>query len=165
MSFGGYIGTTGTKGPLDILGMRKHHNKWLAEFSRSNEETLEQVGKSAVHFAATTKAVKRRTGELARGWKLTRKRSTRMLSISLVSSVKHALFQERGTGIFGPTGRYIVPKRAALLRWKSPTGKWCSAKRVKGVPAKFIGKHGAFEAWGFGKAKFTRSANALARRF
>lgn len=147
MSFGGYIGTTGTKGPLDILGMRKHHNKWLAEFSLELESTLEKVGQGAIILAAATTAVQRRTGALSRGWKLTRKKSPNRMIVGLVTNVKHALFQERGTGIFGPTRRYITPKRSPLLKWKSPEGKWCSAKRVKGVTAKFIGKHGAFEAW------------------
>ena len=49
----------------------------------------------------------------------------------------HALYQHEGTGIYGPKGRPIRPKRAKLLSWIDPsTGQRVFAKEVRGTPAK-----------------------------
>lgn len=166
MAFGGWIGATGTRGPIDVVGLRRQHNKWLAEQDLTLDRFANEIGESAIHFAATTKAVKRRTGALSGGWKKRTKKTKNRITVSLTNAVKHALFQEHGTGLYGPKQSWIVPKRAPLLRWKNPdTGRWCSARRVRGVKPKFIGKHGAFEAWGFGKGKLTRRAATLAGKF
>ena len=49
----------------------------------------------------------------------------------------HALYQHEGTGIYGPKGKPIRPKRAKLLSWIDPdTGDRVFAKEVRGTPAK-----------------------------
>lgn len=40
-----------------------------------------------------------------------------------------------GTGIFGPTGQYITPTRAKVLRWVCTDGTVHFARRVRGFPA------------------------------
>ena len=51
---------------------------------------------------------------------------------SVGTDLPYAEWQERGTGIYGPYGVPIRPKRAKVLAWQSG-GKWHFAKQVKGV--------------------------------
>lgn len=49
----------------------------------------------------------------------------------------YAVFQEEGTGIYGPKKQPIRPKTAKLLSWVDPdTGERFFAKEVRGVPPK-----------------------------
>lgn len=51
----------------------------------------------------------------------------------------YALFQHEGTGIFGPTGKPIVPVEKKALSWVGKDGVRRFAKSVKGVrPRKFL---------------------------
>lgn len=52
------------------------------------------------------------------------------------TGVHYAEAQEAGSGIYGPTGQPIRPKRARVLAWQSG-GKWHFAKSVKGVRPKW----------------------------
>jgi len=129
-------------------------------------KTLSDIGSSAVHFASHSKILRRRSGMLAGGWHRGFSFTSSKMTVLLVNRVPHAVYHEFGTGIYGPKGTPITPKRARLLRWKNPdTGKWCSAKSVKGVKPRWIGKDAARAAWGFGERKLTSSAEALARKF
>lgn len=58
-------------------------------------------------------------------------------------SVKYAIFQEEGTGIYGKRGAYIYPKRAKFLAWKAKSGKMIFARKVKGVMAKWFMRKGS----------------------
>lgn len=49
----------------------------------------------------------------------------------IYTNLKHAIFQEFGTGIYGPTKRMIRPVRAKMLAWQSG-GVWHRAKAVRG---------------------------------
>jgi hypothetical protein len=70
------------------------------------------------------------------------------------ATAKHAVMVERGTGIYGPRKRPIVPKRAKVLAWRTApaggslrlsgrsrvsggeeTGGWAFARSVKGRKA------------------------------
>lgn len=165
MAFGGYIGTTGTKGPIDVLALRKGHNKWLTAHDRMLKSQLDEVGDEAIAQARAQKKVKNRTGQLSKGWRKAFQFRPNRYTVRLFSNVKHALFQEKGTGLWGPRQDFIRPKHARFLRWVAPSGKVVFARKVKGVSPKWIGKHAMFEAWGFGKAKFTRALGGLAKRF
>ncbi len=59
-------------------------------------------------------------GRLAGSWQLTRKGPR---TWSVATRVKYASFVNDGTGIYGPAGRRITPKRAAVLvfRWMGET--------------------------------------------
>jgi len=50
------------------------------------------------------------------------------------------LFLEKGTGIYGPNRKRIVPKVKKALRWYDrKSGTWAFAKSVKGIkPRKFV---------------------------
>lgn len=53
--------------------------------------------------------------------------------------LKRGLWLDKGTGIYGPRGRRIVPTRAKYLRWTTRTGQVVFASSVKGIkPTKFL---------------------------
>lgn len=67
------------------------------------------------------------------------------------SNLPYAIFVHEGTGLFGPRGAYIYPRKATLLRWpvKNNAGggarrrfkggkqdQWAFAKRVAGSPGR-----------------------------
>jgi len=54
------------------------------------------------------------------------------------SNLEYAKYQEFGTGIYGPKGTPIVPKRAKMLAWKSKSGQWIFARSVSGVRPKMF---------------------------
>jgi len=58
------------------------------------------------------------------------------------SDAPYAVFQEVGTGIYGPLGRYITPKRARMLSWVDKQGDRVFAKRVRGVRPQHYFKRG-----------------------
>lgn len=166
MRGGGWVGTTGTSGPIDVVGMRRAHNKWVVEHEAMLLKTALEIGGSAAYFARTTKLVKRRSGTMADGWRKGITRSRSVIRVSLISRVPHAYWQEKGTGIYGPRGMRIFPRVAKFLRWQDPdTGQIRFARSVRGTPAKWIGKRSTFEAWGFGKSKLSREASRLAGKF
>ncbi len=50
------------------------------------------------------------------------------------TNVFYARFVHDGTGLYGPRGRKITPKRAKVLRWHSKkTGRYAYAKSVRGM--------------------------------
>lgn len=46
---------------------------------------------------------------------------------------RYGPFVEFGTGIYGPTGEPITPKKAPFLQWKSPDGRFIRKKSVNGM--------------------------------
>lgn len=55
------------------------------------------------------------------------------------SNIPYAKYQEFGTGVYGPKGSPIVPKRAKFLAWQSKGGQWIRARSVAGVkPRHFL---------------------------
>jgi hypothetical protein len=58
---------------------------------------------------------------------------------SVGTNLKYAAAQEGGSGIYGPTGQPIRPKRARVLAWKQGN-QWRFAASVKGVRGRFYMK-------------------------
>lgn len=146
----------------DTRSLRTQHARWLQGNESGIQRAMLEIAGSAVFFAQNTKAVKNRTGALKGSWHRAYTRTANSIRVALLSRLPHAFFQELGTGIYGPRQRKIVPLRARVLAWKDPdSGFWRFAKSVRGVPAKWIGKHAAFEAWSFGKNKLLREISRL----
>jgi hypothetical protein len=165
MSFGGW-NARASRGPWDVADARKQHNKWLADFERTLTHVGREIGNTAVSLAEDQKVIKNRTGQLRLGWKKALSGDRRKITITLFSKVPHALYHEKGTGIYGPKGRPITPKRAKFLRWVDVnTGKVMYRRSVKGVPPKWIGKRSTFNAFQIGKRMFRRELSATASRF
>lgn len=71
--------------------------------------------------------------------------NTQLLNVSgkpvvrVGTNVFYAVFVHDGTGIYGPKGTYIYPKRAKYMSWKSKGGKRVFAVRTKGMkPNRFL---------------------------
>lgn len=58
------------------------------------------------------------TGALERSILVTVGSAPGFVYTTVHSSLRHALWHHQGTGVYGPTGRPIRPKRAQLLRFK-----------------------------------------------
>ena len=59
MAFGGYLGTTGIKGPWDVVGLRRQHNAWLGAHERMILDQANQLGDMAISQAQNQRKVKR----------------------------------------------------------------------------------------------------------
>lgn len=158
-------GFSGSRGPWNVRLIQRTNASWLTDYDSMELRVASQIGDSMIYFAQNTKKVINRTGRLKGGWKKRIRRGKNRVDVRMFSNVKHAFFQENGTGLWGPRQDYIYPRQAPRLRWKTPGGQWVSARRVKGVPAKFIGKHAHFEGWAFGRNKFKREATSLAGKY
>lgn len=55
------------------------------------------------------------------------------VSASIVAGAEHASWQDRGTGVYGPSGQPIRPVRAKVLAWDGPDGP-VFARQVAGTP-------------------------------
>ena len=68
----------------------------------------------------------------------------------VVAGVRYAVFVEKGTGIYGPKKKPIVPKRAKVLAWRTGATTLSGASRIKN------GKQVA--GWAFAKSVKGREA-------
>lgn len=48
------------------------------------------------------------------------------------SNLEYAIFVHEGTGIYGPTGAPIRPRRATILRWPATNNSGAGTRRFKG---------------------------------
>lgn len=46
---------------------------------------------------------------------------------------RHAWWVHEGTGIYGPRGAPIRPRRARVLAWRGRAGRWRFARQVRGM--------------------------------
>ena len=153
-------------GPFNLQAIRVGHNRFLQRQTRVLGAAIDEIADLAIKHARETDRVKWRTGAMSRGWTKTPLQLTALgMVLHFGSDVKHAFFQELGTGLWGPSHDYIYPKRAKVLRWVS-NGQVHFARRVKGVPPKYIGKTSWFQA-GFFEAKplLNRHLGRLAKQF
>ena len=56
------------------------------------------------------------------------------------TDVKHAKWQEFGTGLYGPRRAPITPKSKPFLVFKTKDGRWIRTKSVKGTRGRFYFK-------------------------
>lgn len=86
----------------------------------------------------TKAAASRRSGTLADGISTTEPtlEGTRITQ-QITSAAPYSDFQDRGTGIYGPSGARIFPKTAKVLRFDSPAaGGVVFARSVAGSPGR-----------------------------
>jgi len=70
-------------------------------------------------------------GHLTGAWS-TQKSSN---GVQMTNSAEYAVYQNEGTGVFGPRGRMITPVNARVLHWEKG-GTHFFARSVKGVEGK-----------------------------
>lgn len=71
------------------------------------------------------------------------------------------IYNETGTGIYGPNARPIVPKTAKVLAWKGPGGM-IFAKKVNGMRAKPFFHPGVDAAMGYVQGQFLTVLDKIA---
>jgi hypothetical protein len=97
------------------------------------QKAADAVNRSLLAYQATAKQVAPiRQGILRAGIQINPARiDGNTVTGSVEATAPHSLFQEQGTGIYGPSGQPIRPKSAKVLAWSSG-GKMHFAKQVKG---------------------------------
>lgn len=109
----------------------------LPQNSRNWTDAAAKTGKSAIAAAAPL-----RTGFLKSSLR-TRTFPGRVgPTVRYIAVPEYAYWQEVGTGLYGPLGRWITPKRAKVLHWVNEAGRDVYARRTKGVPPKRYFKKG-----------------------
>lgn len=122
----------------------------LPQNSRNWSNQAANVGKQAIAAAAPL-----RTGFLKSTIR-TRKFPGRIgPTVRYIAVPEYALWQEVGTGIYGPIGKHITPKQARLLSWiDANSGERRFAKRVRGTPPKRYFRKGLNATFGSGRVVY-----------
>jgi len=81
-----------------------------------------------------------------------------------VGDPPYGLFQEVGTGIYGPVGKYITPKRAKYLSWIQPGVGRVYAKRVRGSMPKRFFRLGFWATFGKRRTKYYGTTGGIGAR-
>lgn len=133
-----------SSGVIDVGKFRHLNSRLLAATLKGAEGGCEAILRSAQQIARDTTTIKSRSGALRNGWQYQLIRSRVKVGGKLWNSVKHALFQEEGTGVFGPNRApyWIEPRNAKCLRFQVASGQIVFARRVLhyGVHPRFIGR-------------------------
>lgn len=115
------------------MGTPPNCSRWQEEVGRRTEEEIsayapEWTGHLKAHVEATPHPTEA---------------SVRIRAHYPDPEVPYPLWQETGTGIYGPLKRYITPKRAAMLSWiDRETGDRRFAHKVRGTPSKHYFRDG-----------------------
>jgi hypothetical protein len=125
---------------FDVVSLRRQQDALFRDIMRGSMNAVEAIGRrSEAQAKASTPS---KTYQMRGGWKHRSWRNGGAVNGELYNQVKHALFQEEGTGLWGPKrSRYpIVPRRKKCLSWVS-NGQRFFARRVMhpGVKPRFIG--------------------------
>ncbi len=81
-----------------------------------------------------------------------------------VGDPPYGLFQEVGTGIYGPVGKYITPKRAKYLSWIQPGVGRVYAKRVRGSFPKRFFRLGFWATFGKRRVRYYGTTGGIGPR-
>lgn len=107
----------------------KEFQKLVDKTKRVVERSLKLV--AAAGLANVVKETPRDTGTARRGWHVV---TVSRFILKLVNRTKYLGFHVTGTGIFGPKGRPIVPRKARVLHFIAKDGTEVFARSVKGIP-------------------------------
>lgn|SRR5512147_168462 len=126
---------------FDSVGLRRQQDALLAKIARATDAAIEGIGANAEHVAKVSSP--HQTYQMRGGWKHRSWRSGGAAVGSLYNMVPHALYQEEGTGLWGPKrAKYpIVPRRKRMLSWVGKDGVRRFARKVMhpGVKPRYIG--------------------------
>lgn len=126
---------------FDVKFLREQHVRCQADIHRATLRAAEAIGQRAEMTAKAASPGK--TYQMRGGWKHRCWQTIGAVHGELTNDVKHALFVERGTGLYGPKhAKYpIVPRRKNWLSWAKGGARYF-AKRVMhpGIKPRFIGR-------------------------
>jgi hypothetical protein len=125
---------------FDVVYLRQQQDAVLRQIQKATDKAVEAIGHRAEYAAKISTPSK--TYQMRGGWKHRSWRTGGIANGELYNMVPHAIYQEEGTGIWGPRrAKYpIVPRRKRCLSWTSG-GQRFFARRVMhpGVKPRFIG--------------------------
>ena len=104
---------------FNISALQRTHSRGLQEQVKVIDGAVSQIMREAVRLAQGQNAVRDRTGKMKAGWMWKMRKTQGGATGTLYNAVPHALFQDKGTGLYGPKGRAypIVARRARKLRF------------------------------------------------
>ena len=105
------------------------------------------VGTGTVAAAAIAARAPIDTGAMRSSIRYRRVTDAKGPVVRIEARPKYALYQEVGTGIYGPARRYITPKRARALSWVR-NGKRHYAAKVRGVRPQRYFREGLHRTFG-----------------
>ncbi len=135
-----------------VYALPENHHKWTDEAAHA--------GKAAIQSAAP-----RQTGFLKMSMRTRTYPGARGPTVRYEALPDYALYQEVGTGIYGPRGRYITPKRAKMLSWINTNGDRLFAKKVRGVKPQRYFRKGLNATFGRRNVRYYGAAKAGRREF
>lgn len=162
---------------FDIQKLHRAHLAFIQEQPKILDLGTAQILREAVRLAQGQNAIKDRTGKLRAGWMWKLSATRDGTKGTLFNRVPYALYQEKGTGLYGPkASKYkIVPRNGKCLRFRNRDGHIVFRRSVMhpGVKPRWIGRASMFgHAAPFlgidilnGKRIFERWMNQAARRF
>lgn len=117
-------------------------NEWM--------DHADRVTKTAIQTRMT-----RETGQMISSVRSRRLPGEKGPMIRWEFPAEHTIYQEVGTGLYGPMKRYITPTVKQALSWiDNRSGTRRFAKKVKGVkPQRFI-RDGMRAAWGTTRSRY-----------
>lgn len=134
--------------PFDVADLRRQHTKLLTALGVAMDKSADRIGGHAVSLAQSTTTITNRTGAMRGGWKFRSRKTNNGARGELINTVRHALFQEDGTGVFGPSrSPYTIrPVKAKALRFVTGSGQLVFTRKVThyGVHPRLIGKAAIF---------------------
>jgi hypothetical protein len=133
--------------PINAADLRRQHLQYLRKTGDGMDEAVRKISALACDIAKGTQTITNRTGAGRAGWYWKSRKLSDGAEGELGNTVRHMLFQEEGTGVFGPKrSTYIIrPKRAKALRFVAG-GRLIFCKRVVhyGVHPRWIGRAAMF---------------------
>jgi hypothetical protein len=136
---------------FDVASLQRQQHELFVRLQHAEWKAAQAVGQRAETTAKINSPGK--TYRLRGGWKYRCWRTGGAVMGELTNDVKHSLFIERGTGLYGPKrAKYpIVPRRKKYLSWTvggsfGVSGTRFFAKKVMhpGVKPRFIGRAAMF---------------------
>lgn len=133
---------------FDLDQLRRINAKGLFEQRAALDGAVTQIVKEAQRLAQGQNTIRDRTGKLRAGWMWKVRKTRDGLEGTLFNRVPHALYQEKGTGLYGPRGaKYpIRARRAKTLRFRNASGELVFRRSVMhpGVRPRWIGRASMF---------------------
>ena len=130
---------------FDVAGLRRQQDAMLRQIEKATDRAIEAIGFRAEYTAKISSPGK--TYQMRGGWKHRSWRSGSKVNGELFNMVPHALYQEEGTGLWGPRrAKYpIVPLRKKFLSWVKGGQRFFARKVMHpGVKPKYIGHAAVF---------------------
>jgi hypothetical protein len=125
---------------FDVVGLRRQQDAMFRQLMRGTDDAVEALGRrSEAQAKASTPS---KTYQMRGGWKHRSWRNGGVVNGELYNMVPHALYQEEGTGLWGPKrAKYpIVPRRKKCLSWSAGGTRFFARKVMHpGVKPRFIG--------------------------